>query len=190
MGLSNYSDNYISVPQIENTCNNIGSKVARVRTNYVGHLSLKFSYFLGLLFQLENQQTYAFFRHEKDFLKVPMYELSFRRNDFFHTMKLKAKFPYQSPNKEKVYVVCSQVPIKIADKCMDGFRPCLYGECIPETYFCDSYPQCHDHSDEINCTDSCPTSNLHYQCGMGKCIALSKVCDLISDCEEGEDEEE
>ena len=183
--LSIYSNRNISVIQIENLCDKIGSKIASVKS-----LNMDLSDILKRLFEMENHQTFAFLKFQSEVIRIPMSEFSFSRNVKIETIYLEVQFPYQLPNKKQAYVICSQDPIKIPENCMNGFLPCENGECIPETYFCDSHPQCDDQSDEINCTDSCSTAYLHFQCGQGKCIALSKVCDLISDCEEGEDEEE
>jgi len=72
---------------------------------------------------------------------------------------------------------------------------CLYGEikcpdgsrCIPDYWFCDSYKDCDDGSDEANCGgNTCPANK--FDCGNGVCIRKSWVCDTEDDCGNGNDE--
>ena len=82
----------------------------------------------------------------------------------------------------EVGVICTKEPMPIRHSCEDGLKPCDNGECILETYFCDSIPQCKDSSDEMNCTDFCSDPNLqslYFRCQDNSCIPISRLCDLI-----------
>uniref|UniRef100_T1IUN7 EGF-like domain-containing protein n=1 Tax=Strigamia maritima TaxID=126957 RepID=T1IUN7_STRMM len=73
--------------------------------------------------------------------------------------------------------------------CHDGQFRCDNAICIPVRWRCDGHPDCHDQSDESNCTAaSCPANE--YLCtDESKCIDRSKVCDDVSDCRNGADED-
>ena len=101
--------------------------------------------------------------------------------------------PFNIEAGQEVGVVCFKEPLPIEPSCEDGYKPCSSGECIVETYFCDSKPHCRDGSDEFNCTGDCmnlKNGSLYFSCRDGSCIPISRLCDLIPDCEHGEDEEE
>ena len=78
--------------------------------------------------------------------------------------------PFNMETSQQVGVVCFKEPLPIRYSCEDGYKPCNNGECIVETYFCDSKPQCRDGSDELNCTNYFPSykkGSLHFKCHDG-----------------------
>lgn len=68
-------------------------------------------------------------------------------------------------------------------------------ECIPMAARCDSYHDCLDRSDELNCSHTNPRANLTFDSAClhpnriclanGKCILVDQLCNQISDCPDG-----
>lgn len=83
----------------------------------------------------------------------------------------------------------------LVDGCkFDEFR-CDSGACVPQTSVCDGRQDCHDASDEANCTTlDCVSMTDYlgeeYRCkgDDGPCIPTSWVCDQFADCPEADDE--
>ncbi|CAH1794648.1 unnamed protein product, partial [Owenia fusiformis] len=71
--------------------------------------------------------------------------------------------------------------------CGDGEVKCDGDRCIPQNWFCDSYQDCEDNTDEQSCS-SCESTQ--HKCSTGLCIEKSKVCDGKSDCVRGPDEDD
>ena len=106
---------------------------------------------------------------------------------------IEAKLPIILNKYQKIGVVCIKEPIHIKQSCEQGYKPCNNSECILEIYFCDQKPHCTDESDEVHCENYCSDpqyKDLYFQCLDGSCISVSRLCNLIPDCELGEDEEE
>ena len=95
-------------------------------------------------------------------------------------------------------------PVYTTHKCFGGHFNCDDGTCILVEYQCDGIPQCMDGSDEVNCDPVCDLpansdcvhcnrticacTDLFYQCETSGCIPLSKLCNRVSDCDDGSDE--
>ena len=95
-------------------------------------------------------------------------------------------------------------PVYAAHECLGGHFKCDDGTCILVEYQCDGIPQCTDGSDEKKCDPVCDLpansdcvhcnrtictcTDLFYQCETSGCIPLSKLCDRVSDCNDGSDE--
>ena len=65
---------------------------------------------------------------------------------------------------------------------------CSNGYCIPSTWRCDSYADCEDDTDEVNCTD-CSSSTLFLCRASGRCMHHKFHCDGRTQCPDGADEE-
>ena len=95
-------------------------------------------------------------------------------------------------------------PVYATHECLGGHFKCDDGTCILIEYQCDGIPQCTDGSDEKECDPVCDLpansdcvhcnrtictcTDLFYQCETSGCIPLSKLCDRVSDCNDGSDE--
>ncbi len=94
--------------------------------------------------------------------------------------------------------------------CLDGHAMCNDGTCILSRYVCEGRPECSDGSDEMDCNHVCSFSDgfngnpncftscispecvchdLYFPCALGGCIPWSRVCDMMTDCPNGEDEQ-
>ena len=63
----------------------------------------------------------------------------------------------------------------------------IIGRCIPGLWRCDGRPDCEEHQDEYNCTETC--GNNEYLCPTQKwCIPQAWHCNGVADCINGEDE--
>ena len=72
-------------------------------------------------------------------------------------------------------------------------------ECIPIAWLCDHTVDCHDKSDENDCSSdkveehksvdkNSPCSDHEFACSPHDCIPFSWVCDSSIDCKDGSDE--
>ncbi|XP_072032689.1 uncharacterized protein [Amphiura filiformis] len=69
--------------------------------------------------------------------------------------------------------------------CPDGYQQCNSGECIGEEFWCDSFADCADRSDELQC---CPDTT--FNCANGRCIERDQWCDGRRDnCRDNSDED-
>jgi len=64
-----------------------------------------------------------------------------------------------------------------------GFE-CGNGQCIPDDWFCDNYPDCDDNTDE---PDDCPCDGFKCEIS-GECFPDWWECDGEVDCDDGTDE--
>ncbi|GAB1600507.1 low-density lipoprotein receptor-related protein 2-like [Argonauta hians] len=73
--------------------------------------------------------------------------------------------------------------------CPSSLFQCKNNHCVSPYAVCNTRNDCHDNSDEVNCTSPsrrCPGTD--YKCSTGRCIPQSWVCDGFSDCQDGSDE--
>ena len=61
------------------------------------------------------------------------------------------------------------------------------GFCIVDNQVCDGVFDCQDHTDEMNCTNTCVQDEFRCSNGSdrragGRCVPLSYVCDRELDC--------
>lgn len=84
-----------------------------------------------------------------------------------------------------------------SSSCSSDQYQCEQGQCIPDRWLCDDYPDCPFGDDEENCftTDygttegsSCPDDQ--YECLNGVCIPSYWVCDGYPDCLDADDEDD
>uniref|UniRef100_UPI00358F6F1A suppressor of tumorigenicity 14 protein homolog n=1 Tax=Myxine glutinosa TaxID=7769 RepID=UPI00358F6F1A len=70
-----------------------------------------------------------------------------------------------------------------ANPCPRRFA-CGSGLCVPSIRRCDTWNDCGDNTDEINC--KCQSED--FTCGNDRCVDSSKYCDGYDDCGDGSDE--
>ena len=64
---------------------------------------------------------------------------------------------------------------------------CKNGRCIEIFMYCDTFDDCNDSSDEINCT-TCDTDQQFFCPTTNTCLSGSKRCDGVVDCDGSYDE--
>ena len=73
---------------------------------------------------------------------------------------------------------------------------CLSGKCVPIGRKCDTFDDCDDGSDELDCNKNDEIDDDYYycdaldlfECEVGKCVPDENVCDGNVDCQNGQDE--
>ncbi|XP_071843691.1 low-density lipoprotein receptor-like isoform X2 [Apostichopus japonicus] len=70
--------------------------------------------------------------------------------------------------------------------CQDNEFECDNGNCIDGSWVCDSFNDCSDRSDEVECPNTCTQD--YFRCDNGECIKLGWQCDNDTDCTDGSDE--
>lgn len=68
--------------------------------------------------------------------------------------------------------------------CPSGKFQCRNGKCIDTKWRCDSYDDCRDMSDELNC----PCHSNQMTCANGACVNKLWICDGSDDCGDNSDE--
>ncbi len=107
-------------------------------------------------------------------------------------------------------LLCNRSMLVTNSSCLDGHAMCNDGTCILSHYVCDGRPECPDESDELDCghvcsfadgfkgnlncftsciTPECVCHALYFSCALGGCIPWSRVCNMITDWPNGEDEQ-
>ncbi|XP_033114115.1 low-density lipoprotein receptor-related protein 2-like [Anneissia japonica] len=88
---------------------------------------------------------------------------------------------------ENLNYTCECMYPWFGDECLDciGFVCASGDECVLyDSWVCDGIPDCHDMSDEVNCSAIC-----HHKCSSSQeCVAEFLVCNNFPDCDDGSDE--
>ena len=107
----------------------------------------------------------------------------------------------------KHFSLCEKpvVHTAILTNCSDLYMSCDEGTCIHDSLVCDGHPHCLHGEDEAECEhicsnhsldcmthchhrDLCSCSSGYFQCVLGGCVPLQKLCDRIPHCSDASDE--
>ncbi len=140
--------------------------------------------------------------------KLNMFGVQFSEANLAHIHVLDM---HNSLSQGILYIVLCDNPMLISDSfCLHYHSICNDGTCILNHYVCDGTANCPDASDETECTyvcsfaknsnlntncffscrgPECLCNDLYFSCELGGCVPWSRVCDGVSDCPHGEDEQ-
>ena len=131
----------------------------------------------------------------------PVYVWSVISQPTFHVQRL-TKYK-QLEN----FILCekSATHTPVFTNCSELYMSCNDGTCVHDSLVCDGQPHCHHGEDETDCqhicsdhrhdcmsrchhNDLCSCSPYYFQCLLGGCVPLHKLCDKTVHCVDASDE--
>ena len=167
MKLQYIAKKHITKEEMYSACRKIGGITQHGRIETIDNFFNLVMSYLGL--------SYAIFLRNNNTVNLYASAQSIS-STYRATIMSEMTIPLIFEEEKQVAILCFKQPLPIKESCEDGYMPCNNGECMPETYFCDSKLHCSDGSDEYNCTNYCShktNSNLYFQCKNSLCIPIS-----------------